>query len=71
MAPVERSATSGFPSPAEDYEEERIDLNRELIPSPLSTFFMRARGNAMGQDGILDGDLLVVDPGWMRGGGGV
>jgi DNA polymerase V len=63
MAPVERSATSGFPSPAEDYEEERIDLNRELIPSPLSTFFMRARGNAMGQDGILDGDLLVVDRG--------
>jgi DNA polymerase V len=31
---------SGFPSPADDYVEGRIDLNRELIPSPLSTFFM-------------------------------
>lgn len=52
---------SGFPSPADDYAEGRIDLNRELIPSPLSTFFMRVRGDAMRDEGILDGDLLVID----------
>ena len=52
---------SGFPSPADDYGEGRIDLNRELIPSPLSTFFMRVRGHAMRDEGILDGDLLVID----------
>ncbi|MFM7236432.1 MAG: LexA family protein [Cyanobium sp.] len=52
---------SGFPSPADDYEEGRIDLNRELIPSPLSTFFMRVQGEAMRREGILHGDLLVID----------
>jgi len=52
---------SGFPSPADDYGEGRIDLNRELIPSPLSTFFMRVRGHAMRNEGIFDGDLLVID----------
>lgn len=55
------SPASGFPSPAEDYEEGRIDLNRELIASPLSTFFMRVQGEAMRNDGIVDGDLLVID----------
>jgi DNA polymerase V len=54
-------SASGFPSPAEDYEEGRIDLNRELIPSPLSTFLMRVHGDAMRGDGICDGDLLVVN----------
>ncbi|MEI8252009.1 MAG: translesion error-prone DNA polymerase V autoproteolytic subunit [Synechococcus sp. ELA057] len=52
---------AGFPSPADDYVEARIDLNRELIPSPLSTFFMRVSGDAMDGDGIVDGDLLVID----------
>ncbi len=44
-----------------DYEEGRIDLNRELIASPLSTFLMRVRGDAMAADGICDGDVLVID----------
>lgn len=52
---------AGFPSPADDYVESRIDLNIELIPRPLSTFFMRVRGDAMRGDGIVDGDLLVID----------
>jgi DNA polymerase V len=52
---------AGFPSPADDYVEARIDLNRELIPSPLSTYLMRVRGDAMAGDGIMDGDLLVID----------
>jgi DNA polymerase V len=53
--------TAGFPSPADDYIESRIDLNIELIPRPLSTFFMRVSGDAMRGDGIVDGDLLVID----------
>ncbi|MEB3318060.1 MAG: S24 family peptidase [Cyanobacteriota bacterium] len=57
----ESRQASGFPSPALDYEEGRIDLNRELVASPLSTFLMRVRGDAMGADGISDGDLLVID----------
>ncbi len=57
----ESRQASGFPSPAMDYEEGRIDLNRELIASPLSTYLMRVRGEAMAGDGISDGDLLVID----------
>ena len=52
---------AGFPSPADDYVEARIDLNLALIPRPLATFFMRVSGDAMAGDGILDGDLLVID----------
>lgn len=55
------AVAAGFPSPADDYVEARIDLNRELIASPLSTFFMRVCGDAMRGDGIVDGDLLVID----------
>lgn len=55
------AVAAGFPSPADDYVEARIDLNRELIPSPLSTFFMRVCGDSMRGDGIVDGDLLVID----------
>ncbi len=56
-----QSVAAGFPSPADDYIESRIDLNIELIPRPLSTFFMRVSGDAMRGDGIVDGDLLVID----------
>ena len=38
---------AGFPSPADDYVEARIDLNLALIPRPLATFFMRVSGDAM------------------------
>ncbi len=55
------AVSAGFPSPADDYVEARIDLNIELIPRPLSTFFMRVSGDAMRGDGIVDGDLLVID----------
>jgi DNA polymerase V len=58
---VGEAVAAGFPSPADDYIESRIDLNRELIPAPLSTFFMRVCGDAMRGDGIVDGDLLVID----------
>jgi DNA polymerase V len=44
-----------------DYEEGPIDLNRELVASPLSTVLMRVRGEAMGAEGLRDGDLVVID----------
>jgi DNA polymerase V len=52
---------AGFPSPADDYAEERIDLNRHLIEHSEATFFVRVRGDSMTTFGIHDGDLLVVD----------
>jgi DNA polymerase V len=52
---------AGFPSPAGDYVERRIDLNRELIQHPEATFFLRAQGNSMIGAGIGDGDTLIVD----------
>ncbi|MEZ5429143.1 MAG: translesion error-prone DNA polymerase V autoproteolytic subunit [Pyrinomonadaceae bacterium] len=53
--------SAGFPSPAEDYIEGRIDLNRELIKHPLSTFYIRVTGDSMCNAGIYPNTLLVVD----------
>jgi DNA polymerase V len=55
------TVAAGFPSPADDYVEDRIDLNDVLIRHPSSTFFLRVSGDSMRGAGILDGDLLVVD----------
>lgn len=52
---------AGFPSPAQDYVENGIDLNRELVKNPSSTFFGRARGTSMEGAGIFNGDLLIID----------
>jgi DNA polymerase V len=52
---------AGFPSPAEDYEEVSLDLNRALIRHPAATFYARVKGSSMTEAGILDGDLLVID----------
>ena len=52
---------AGFPSPAEDYIEERLDLNEHLIQHPNATFFVRVSGESMLNAGIQDGDTLVVD----------
>ena len=51
---------AGFPSPAEDYVEGRIDLNRDLIKHPLSTFYIRVAGDSM-TPRIQPGALLLVD----------
>ncbi|NIF35222.1 translesion error-prone DNA polymerase V autoproteolytic subunit [Enterobacter sp. Tr-810] len=51
----------GFPSPAADYVEQRIDLNELLIAHPSATYFVKASGDSMIDGGIGDGDLLVVD----------
>jgi DNA polymerase V len=52
---------AGFPSPAADYEEDKLDLNKHLIKNPAATFFVRVVGDSMVKAGIHDGDLLVVD----------
>ncbi len=51
---------AGFPSPAEDYVEQKLDLN-DFIQHPSATFFVRASGESMIGAGIFPGDLLVVD----------
>ena len=52
---------AGFPSPAEDYASMGLDLNKELIKNPASTFYARVSGLSMVDEGIDDGDLLVID----------
>ena len=52
---------AGFPSPADDYVEERIDLNAHLVKHPAATFFLRVKGHSMTGAGIFDHDLVVVD----------
>ena len=52
---------AGFPSPAADYEEGKLDLNRHLIRNPAATFCVRVTGDSMIKAGIHNGDLLVVD----------
>ena len=60
--PVLASAVrAGFPSPAEDYIEGSLDLNRHLIRHPAATFIVRVEGESMRGAGIFPGDLLVVD----------
>jgi DNA polymerase V len=52
---------AGFPSPAEDYLQERLDIGRYLVKRPKTTFFMRVEGDSMIEAGVNDGDLLVID----------
>ena len=52
---------AGFPSPAEDYLQESLDFNRDLIKHPESTFYGRVYGDSMIDAGICDGDIAVID----------
>lgn len=52
---------AGFPSPAEDYVERPLDFNELLIANPAATFAVRVAGDSMSGDGILPGDIAVVD----------
>lgn len=52
---------AGFPSPAQDYMESAIDLNKELIRHPASTFYGRVKGDSMIDAAVNDGDILVID----------
>jgi DNA polymerase V len=53
--------SAGFPSPADDYLDGRLDLNQHLVKHPAATFFVRASGDSMIGAGIHSGDILVVD----------
>lgn len=52
---------AGFPSPADDFIEQRLNLHKHLIRNEDATFFVRAHGDSMIEAGIHNGDLLIVD----------
>ncbi len=52
---------AGFPSPAENIVENKLDLNQLLVRNPSSTFYAKVSGESMIDDGVEDGDLLVID----------
>lgn len=54
-------AACGFPSPAQDYVEQTIDLNQHCVSHPAATFYVRASGHSMIGEGINDGDMLIID----------
>lgn len=58
---VNEGVSAGFPSPAADFMETSIDLNKELSENSLATFYIRVKGNSMIDAGINDKDVLVVD----------
>jgi DNA polymerase V len=53
--------SAGFPSPADDHIEDRINLGNYLVQNPASTFMMRVRGTSMADANIHEGDILVID----------
>lgn len=55
------SVRAGFPSPAEDFTVNRLDLTQLLITHPQATYLMRVAGASMREAGIDDGDILLVD----------
>ena len=52
---------AGFPSPAEDYNHDTLDFNRDLIRNPEATFYGKVEGDSMIEAGINDGDIAVID----------
>ena len=58
---LDTGISAGFPSPAEDFKEERLSLDRELIKNKETTFFARVSGQSMIGAGLDDNDLLIID----------
>ena len=58
---AEEGISAGFPSPANDFKETRISLDRELVKNKEATFYARVSGDSMIGAGLDDGDLLVID----------
>lgn len=58
---VEDGISAGFPSPALDFIDLSIDLNRHLIKNPSATFYGRVKGDSLKNAGINNGDLLIID----------
>ena len=58
---IENGISAGFPSPADDFKDARISLDRELVKNKEATFYARVSGDSMIEAGLEDGDLIVVD----------
>lgn len=58
---AEQGIQAGFPSPAQDYISDTIDLNQEVVKHPAATFYGRVNGDSMIGEGIEDGDMIVID----------
>ena len=58
---VSSNISAGFPSPADDFLDTSIDLNKVCIKNPTTTFFGRVSGNSMKDVGIHHGDLMIID----------
>jgi DNA polymerase V len=58
---VDEGIAAGFPSPAQDFMDLSLDLNKALIKHPAATFYGRVKGMSMVDAGISDGDILVID----------
>ena len=58
---AEEGISAGFPSPADDFKEVRISLDKELVKNTESTFYARVSGDSMENAGLSDGDLIVID----------
>jgi len=59
--PLAERVSAGFPSPAEEYMDLSLDLNKDLITNPSSTFYAKVKGNSMVDAGINNGDIIVID----------
>jgi DNA polymerase V len=53
--------SAGFPSPAQDYEDKRLDINQFLVRNPNTSFIFKVKGDSMRDADIFNGDMLVVD----------
>ena len=58
---MEQGISAGFPSPADDFKEIRISLDRELVKNSDATFYAKVSGDSMINAGLSDGDLIVID----------
>jgi DNA polymerase V len=58
---ISEGIRAGFPSPAMDFEDIRIDLNQYLIKNPSATFYGKVRGDSLRNAGIEEGDILIID----------
>ena len=58
---IEQGISAGFPSPADDFKEIRISLDRELVKNKESTFYARVSGNSMENASLSNGDLIIID----------
>ena len=58
---IEDGISAGFPSPASDFEESRISIEKVVIKNKESTFYAKVSGDSMKDAGLNDGDILVID----------